>query len=132
MRPEIQEEWASFILDLYQCNFTSPHLLTSQKAKNSIVFEKKDKLLKKKVCDGKKCRHYTINDAEDLCKRKKRVFKTIKPANIEILLKEAERRTVDLRVLLYFRLEIVFFSFLIGLFLETLGQCFLAGKKLAS
>ena len=27
MRPEIQEEWASFVLDLIQCNLTNPALL---------------------------------------------------------------------------------------------------------
>ena len=104
MSPDIQEKWASFILDLFQCNFSNPDLLKINPNRTNIVFEKKDRVLKQPVCDSNKnCRQIEIDEAEELCKEKKRVIKTIKPANIEILLKEAERRNIDLRVLLYFR-----------------------------
>ncbi|CBY10836.1 unnamed protein product [Oikopleura dioica] len=54
-------------------------------------------------CDGENCSHFNRSKAEALCRAKKRVIKTIKIGRIDILLKEAERRKVDLRVLLYFR-----------------------------
>ena len=45
----------------------------------------------------------TLKKAEALCKERKRVIKTIKPADIGALLQEADKRDIDLRVLLYFR-----------------------------
>ena len=103
MRTEIQEEWASFVLDLFQCNLTSPALL-NPRSTGQIIFKHKSKMLAShNFCDGDNCRHFNSSKAEALCRAKKRVVKTIKPARIDILLKEAERRNVDLRVLLYFR-----------------------------
>ena len=94
MRPEIQEEWANFVLDLFQCNFTNPAFLSKT---GKIVFNYKSKMLASQ-------NHFKRSKAEALCRSKKRVIKTIKPARIDILLKEAEKRKIDLRVLLYFRL----------------------------
>ena len=103
MRPEIQEDWASFVLDLFQCNLTNPALLNPASS-GKIIFNHKSKMLSSNsFCDGKKCSHFNSSKAEALCREKKRVIKTIKPARIDILMKEAERRNVDLRVLLYFR-----------------------------
>ena len=102
------------------------HSNTSQK----VVFEYKDRILENyKISDGEKYRHFKIPEAEELCREKKRVIKTIKPANIEILLKEAEKRNVDLRVLLYFRQY--FFPFQDQtLNLEMRGQFFGVVKRL--
>ena len=62
-------------------------------------------LVSQKSCEGEDCDHFKtdILKAEALCRKNKRVIKTIKPARIDILLKEAEKRNIDLRVLLYFR-----------------------------
>jgi len=103
MRTEIQEKWASFVIDLFQCNLTSPALI-NPKSTGQIIFKHKSKILAShKFCDGEKCRHFKSSKAEDIFRAKKRVIKTIKPARIDVLLKEAERRNVDLRVIIYFR-----------------------------
>ena len=72
MRPEIQEEWANFVLDLFQCNFTNPAFLSKT---GHIVFNDKSKMLASQ-------NHFKRSKAEALCRSKKRVIKTIKPASI--------------------------------------------------
>lgn len=98
MSKEVQEEWASFILDLFQCNFTNPPLLSDRlDSKGRINFSRRSQALSSL---GKK---FSLKEAEALCIEKQRVIKTIKPADIGVLLREANKRAVDLRVLLYFR-----------------------------
>ena len=98
MSKEVQEEWASFILDLFQCNFSNPLLLSDRlDSKEKIIFSRRSQALNS---FGKKL---NLNEAEALCKERRRVMKTIKPADIGVLLREADKRDVDLRVLLYFR-----------------------------
>ena len=98
MATEVQEEWASFILDLFQCNFTNPLLLSDRPDSiKRINFFTRSQALNSL---GKKL---TLKKAEALCKDRRRVIKTIKPADIGVLLREADKRDVDLRVLLYFR-----------------------------
>ena len=98
MAKEIQEEWASFILDLFQCNFTNPLLLQDRAdVKGRIFFSIRSKVLNS--LEDKT----NFTKIKALCKEKRRVIKTIKPADIDILLREAEKRDVDLRIILYFR-----------------------------
>jgi len=40
MRTEIQEKWASFVLDLFQCNFTNPALI-NPKSTGQIIKNQK-------------------------------------------------------------------------------------------
>ena len=97
MAKEIQEEWASFTLDLIQCNFTNPLLYSNTAdSKEKIIFSQRSKALNS-------LKSFNVEDAENLCREKRRVIKTIKPANIGILLQEVDRRNLDLRILLYFR-----------------------------
>ena len=92
MDKTVQEEWASFVLDLFQCNFTNPLLILNKK----IVFVKKSQALNS-------LKSANLKEAEKLCKKRRRVIKTIKPADVGILLRESEKRDVNLRILLYFR-----------------------------
>jgi len=106
-RGAFQPEWWCFYVKILQkqsrYNFTNPALI-NPKSTGQIIFKQKSKILAShKFCDGEKCRHFNSSKAEDICRAKKRVIKTIKPARIDVLLKEAERRNVDLRVIIYLR-----------------------------
>ena len=102
MNPKVQEKWANYILDLFECNFT--------KSRPYLPFTRKSRQLNNfKICDetasSKRsgCRKWNWAEAAELCLQKKRVIKTIKPADIDVLLSIANERSVDLRVLIYYR-----------------------------
>ena len=90
---KVQEEWANYILDLFECNFLSKYFLRKN---GSVVFSQHSKSI-----PGGKVNRVLL---ENFCKMKKiRVIKTIKPADVKILFQQARKRGVVLRAVLFFR-----------------------------
>ena len=98
------------MLDIFQCNFTNPHLLDSNNP-GYFLFTDRSRVLSSKFCDGTNCANFNSSKAEALCREKKMVVKTIRTKSIEVLLEEAKRRDVDLRILLFFRWNLFFLKY---------------------